>query len=73
MSEEAEKEETVALYPVTAPSLEEQRRAFVLEVIGSGEIDGIVLVRNLDLVYRWLATGEMPVTEKQKKPALKPV
>jgi len=39
---------------------DEWRRAFVLELICSAEIDGGVLVKNLGAVTDWLKTGTVP-------------
>jgi hypothetical protein len=71
-SEADEKKEDL-VYPHTAP-LDEQRRAFVLETMADAELDGRLLVQNMDLVYKWLADGSVPPTEKSKRvPTLKTV
>jgi len=55
----AEEIEVVTEYPV-AQSIDEQRRAFVFAQLADAEIDGEVLVKNMDMIARWIETGEVP-------------
>ena len=52
--------ESPSSYPDNVP-IEEQRRAYVLDCIGSGDVDGRVLVANCKLLCDWLETGKLPV------------
>ena len=45
-------------YPM-GQDIDEQRRAFVIFHMADPDIDGRVLVSNMDQVYRWLKSGEM--------------
>lgn len=51
--------EEEAPYPWT-DDLDEMRRCFVLEHIGSSEIEGRVLIENMHMVFEWLKTGQRP-------------
>lgn len=44
-------------YP-NGQDIDEQRRAFVIYHMADSDIDGRVLVSNMDQVYRWLKSGE---------------
>jgi hypothetical protein len=61
-------------YPF-ARTPKQEMRCFVLETWGSSsaEIDGCILVGNLDLVYQWLQTGAVPDAAKGKKSNLRAV
>ena len=45
-------------YPA-GQDIDEQRRAFVMSHMADPDIDGRVLVSNMDQVYRWLKSGEV--------------
>ncbi len=45
-------------------SVDEQRRAFVLDCIGDGNIDGRVLAANCQTICEWIETGKVPVIAK---------
>jgi len=68
--DEIEIEADLLGYPDTVET-EEQRRAYVLRYIGSGEIDGKVLVENCAIVEQWLKTGETP--KAKDRPKIAPV
>jgi hypothetical protein len=55
-------------YPWAADA-EERCRTFVFDRIGSPDIDGAVLVDNMDRVYQWVRFGK----KLPKKPSLKTV
>lgn len=59
------------LYP-WAKDDDEKRRAFIFEFYANADIDGPTLVRNMDLVAKWLKSGEIP-TEKTDKVKLRSV
>lgn len=48
---------------------EEDRRAYVLEMFSEAgnisELDGKILVQNMDVVYQWLVEGTVPSKEEQ--------
>lgn len=68
--DEEEIEAEVLGYPDDAPTIGERRRAFVLAHMANAEIEGRILVDNLQLIYEWLTDGTVPArTEKQKKAA----
>lgn len=46
-------------YPWAADG-DELRRTFVFEIMGTPEIDGDILVKNMDAVAQWLKTGVVP-------------
>ena len=45
---------------------DEIRRAFIIDVMADADIDGKVLVENMDAIFHWLKSGELP--KKVKKP-----
>lgn len=57
-------------YPWAADG-DELRRTFVFEIMGTPEIDGAILVENMDAVAQWLKTGTVPGVKSP--PRLKPV
>lgn len=52
-------EEAAPPYP-WADDPDEIRRCFVLEHIGSSEIEARVLIENMQMVFEWLKTGQRP-------------
>lgn len=58
-------------YPF-ADSNDKSLKCFILDKLGDGEIDGRILVGNMDMIYRWIQAGEVPTPEKARK-HLKPV
>lgn len=42
---------------------EEQRRAFIFEHMASPDIDGKILVENMNMAAEWLKSGAMPKLE----------
>ncbi len=42
-----------------AESVEEQRRAFVFELMASPEYEADVLVKSMDVVCKWIETGQL--------------
>lgn len=57
--EVVDKTEVETTYP-NGVSLDEKRRAFVLENISANEASGEVLLKFLNQVAKWLETGQMP-------------
>jgi hypothetical protein len=57
--EELEIEYEAPPYPDWADE-DEQRRAFVLECLGSADIDGRILLDNCALLAAWLKDGTVP-------------
>jgi hypothetical protein len=55
-------------YPWTKDD-DEKCRAFIFELMANSEIDGYVLVDNMDRVYHWMRFNK----KLPKRPALKPV
>lgn len=51
------------LYPF-AKTDEEKRRAFVVDMMATADIDGHILVQNMHLVCEWLRDGEVPKVVK---------
>lgn len=49
-------------------------RAFILKHYGAGsfEIDGRVLVENMELVFKWITDGTVPVAGRKKNLAVVP-
>ncbi len=45
-------------YPA-GQEIDEQRRAYIIGQMACADIDGKVLVHNMDQVYRWLKSGEV--------------
>lgn len=45
---------------------DEHRRAFIIREMASADIDGAIMVSNMDAVYRWLRDGSLPVVTKKK-------
>jgi hypothetical protein len=39
---------------------DERRRTFVAEIMANSEIDGRILVENMDTLYKWLKDGLLP-------------
>lgn len=50
--------------PLWAGSVDEMRRAWLIEMFANSDIDAKILIQNLDVVCRWLETGEIPETIK---------
>lgn len=48
----------------------EIRRAFILDKLADPSIDGRILIKNMQAVFTWLTTGDVP---EAKKSHLKPV
>ncbi len=44
---------------------DEIRRAFIFDKMAEPNIDGRILVENLEFVFRWLKSGEVPKTPKK--------
>ena len=62
-----EKEET---YPWAADD-DERRRSFVFEFMANSDIDGKLLIGNMDGVLQWLQSGKLP--SGNSRPILKAV
>ncbi len=45
---------------------DEHRRAFIIREMASADIDGAIMVSNMDAVYRWLRDCALPVVTKKK-------
>lgn len=52
---------------------DEKLRCFIVEQMGNSEIDGKVLVENLQAVFDWVKTGAVPKGESKKLSRLKTV
>lgn len=59
-------DDEVYLYPACV-DVTEQRRAFILERMGSAEFDGAILLANMKQVEAWLKTGEIVTTKPEGK------
>lgn len=46
---------------------DEHRRAFIISHMGNSEIEGKVLVDNMQRVFEWLKLGAVPKAKEQKK------
>lgn len=44
---------------------DEHRRAFIIREMATADIDGPIMVANMDAVYRWLRDGVLPPTKKK--------
>ena len=44
---------------------DEIRRSFIFDRMASSEIDGKILIENMDLIFRWLTKGEQPKAPKK--------
>ena len=53
-----------------AEDTDEIRRAFIIDVMSDADIDGGVLVDNMNTVFQWLKSGELPKKSKVKPHAL---
>jgi hypothetical protein len=45
---------------------DEKRRAFIINTYATSEIEGDVLVKNMQLIFEWLKTGKIPVKPDNK-------
>lgn len=54
-------------YPF-AQTADQQLRCFIAKYYANSEIDGAIMVQNLDLIYHWVKDGTLPA--KKAKPAL---
>ena len=50
-------------------SHEKSLRCFVLGHLGNSEIAGEILIANMEMVYRWIQSGDLP---KKKRESLSP-
>ena len=48
---------------------DKQLRAFILKHYGTGsaEFDATVVVGNMESIFRWVKSGDVPTTEKKRK------
>jgi hypothetical protein len=53
------------------PLTELDCRMFIIEHMADADIDGGILVRNMDLVCRWLWSGEVPDAPGTKRAAVR--
>ena len=44
---------------------DEHRRAYIIPLMADANIDGRILVGNMDLVYQWLKNGTVPESRKK--------
>lgn len=44
--------------------VDEKRRAFIISTMAVAEIDGHVLVTNMEMVFQWLKSGALPEEKK---------
>lgn len=65
-----EEDESDQLYP-WAQDDAERRRAFVFEFYRDPEIEVGILLKNMDLIERWLKSGELPKVEGKSLRAVK--
>jgi len=42
-------------------------RCYVLEKLADADIDDLMLIRKMDLVAKWIQTGELPKAERKGK------
>ncbi len=45
---------------------DEIRRAFVLDLMADSEVDGKILVQNMEMVFQWLKGGTTPLNPDKK-------
>lgn len=45
---------------------DEQRRAFIIETMSDADIDGPVLVSNMEAVFQWLKNGTVSAPKAKK-------
>ena len=53
-------------YPWTQDP-EEMRRCFIFEHMASSEVDGKILVQNMEMVFRWIISGTIPSEKTASK------
>lgn len=53
-------------YPFVATH-EQGLRCFIYECVANAEIDGRILVENMEHVFKWITTGEVPTSQTQTK------
>lgn len=60
--------------PAPSDPADRRLRKFILEHYAAGayEIDGRVLVQNMDTIFQWAKNGEVPVGGKHKSLAVVP-
>jgi len=51
-------------------SNEQKTRAFILSYFANADIDGRILVVNMEAAYQWLMTGKIPPATKPTKSAI---
>ena len=70
VTEEDEEEieiEELPSYPDNAPSIDEQRRAFVLAHLASPDIDAKILIEGMEIALRWLRDGTVPTRDDKPR------
>ena len=60
-------EKTPDSYPWCGENNDERRRSFIAEIMANSEIDGRILVANMDAVYKWVKDGAILTDAKVKK------
>lgn len=66
MSDEAEAEVEAEIVPEVLPKLpwasddDEMRRAYIVQEMATPDVDGKILVQNMELVFRWMKNGIVP-------------
>jgi hypothetical protein len=50
---------------------DEHRRAFIIDIMANAEIEGQILVANMDAVFKWLKDGTVPTKSRSLKIAAK--
>jgi hypothetical protein len=50
------------------PVTDEDRRWLIVEHMANSDIDGRILVQNMDMVYRWMKDGVVPAAEPVRRP-----
>ena len=46
---------------------DEKRRAFLISTIVTADVDANIMVKNLDVYFQWMKTGDLPHKEKSTK------
>lgn len=57
---EVEVEPAPSNYPDCIDDIDEKRRAFILQFVGSPDIDGKIMVSNCEIARIWIETGKAP-------------
>lgn len=66
MDDDTEVEIVPEDYP-WAQDADERRRSFVFESMASPEIDGGILLKNMDAIVQWLKTGALPAEQAPQR------